>query len=75
MYGNIIGVSLCIIQAQFGLFSLDPTVYYLDKVPVELTLFNWLGINLITFFVCITSLLLPSYVVTRISPSKAIKFN
>ena len=75
MYGNIIGVSLCIIQAQFGLFSLDPTVYYLDKVPVELTLFNWLGINLITFFVCITSLLLPSYVVTRISPSKAIRFN
>ena len=75
MYGNIIGVSLCIIQAQFGLFSLDPAVYYLDKVPVELTLFNWLGINLITFFVCITSLLLPSYVVTRISPSKAIRFN
>ena len=75
LYGNIIGVSLCLIQAQFGLFSLDPAVYYLDKVPVELTLFNWLGINLLTFFVCLTSLLLPSYVVTRISPSKAIRFN
>jgi lipoprotein-releasing system permease protein len=75
LYGNIIGVSLCLIQSQFGLFSLDPAVYYLDKVPVELTLFNWLGINLLTFFVCITALLLPSYVVTRISPSKAIRFN
>jgi lipoprotein-releasing system permease protein len=75
LYGNIIGVSLCLIQAQFGLFSLDPAVYYLDKVPVELTIFNWLGINLLTFFVCLTALLLPSYVVTRISPSKAIRFN
>jgi lipoprotein-releasing system permease protein len=75
LYGNLIGVSLCLIQAQFGLFSLDPAVYYLDKVPVELTLINWLGINLLTFFVCITALLLPSYVVTRISPSKAIRFN
>jgi len=75
LYGNIIGVSLCLIQSQFGLFSLDPAVYYLDKVPVQLTLFNWLGINFLTFFVCTTSLLLPSYVVTRISPSKAIRFN
>lgn len=75
LYGNIIGVSLCFIQSQFGLFALDPAVYYLDKVPVQLTLFNWLGINFLTFFVCTTSLLLPSYVVTRISPSKAIRFN
>lgn len=75
LYGNLIGVSLCLFQSQFGLFSLDPAVYYLDKVPVELTLFNWLLINLLTFFVCLTALLLPSYVVTRISPSKAIRFN
>lgn len=75
MYGNIVGVSLCLIQAQFGLFSLDPAVYYLDKVPVELTIFNWLGINVLTFLVCLVALLLPSYVVTRISPSKAIRFN
>ena len=75
LYGNIIGVSLCLIQAQFGLFSLDPAVYYLDKVPVELTLMNWLSVNVITFVVCLSSLLLPSYVVTRISPSKAIRFN
>ena len=75
LYGNIIGVSLCLIQEYFGVMSLDPSVYYLDKVPIELTLLNWLAINLITFVVCIVSLILPSYVVTRISPSKAIRFN
>jgi lipoprotein-releasing system permease protein len=75
LYGNIIGVSLCLIQEYFGIMSLDPSVYYLDKVPIELTFINWFIINMITFTVCIVSLIIPSYVVTRISPSKAIRFN
>ena len=73
--GNAIGISLCLIQMQFGIFTLDPSIYYLDKVPVELTFLNWLMINLITFSVCILALIIPSYVVTRISPTKAIRFN
>ena len=73
--GNIFGVLLCFIQSQFGIFTLDPSIYYLDKVPVELTFVNWLLINFITFSVCIIALIIPSYVVTRISPAKAIRFN
>ena len=75
LIGNLIGISLCLIQMQFGLFTLDPTIYYLDKVPVELTLIDWFLINFITFSVCILALIIPSYVVTRISPTKAIRFN
>jgi lipoprotein-releasing system permease protein len=75
LIGNIIGVSLCFIQMKFALFSLDPAVYFLDKVPIELTFLGWLGVNVLTFAVCMISLLLPSLVVTRISPSRAIKFN
>lgn len=74
-YGNLIGLTLCWVQIQFGVLSLDATVYYLDKVPVELTFLNWFLINFITFFVCLISLIIPSYVVTRISPTKAIRFN
>ena len=74
-FGNLIGLSICWLQSTFGLISLDPTIYYIDKVPIELTLINCLLINLITFCVCIVSLILPSYVVTRISPTKAIRFN
>jgi lipoprotein-releasing system permease protein len=75
LIGNLIGISLCLIQSQFGIFSLDPSIYYLDKIPVELTFINWFLINLITFSVCILALIIPSYVVTRISPTKAIRFN
>ena len=74
-YGNLIGISLCWLQSSFGIIALNPTIYYIDKVPMELTIFNWMAINLITFFVCIASLIIPSYVVTSISPTKAINFN
>ena len=74
-YGNLIGISLCWLQSTFGIIALNPAIYYIDKVPMELTIFNWMAINLITFFVCIASLIIPSYVVTSISPTKAINFN
>jgi lipoprotein-releasing system permease protein len=75
LIGNVVGLTICFIQYEFGVFSLDPSIYYLDKVPIELTILNWLLINLITFFVCLISLIIPSYVVTRISPTKSIRFN
>lgn len=73
--GNIVGLGLCFLQIQFGIFSLNPEVYYLDKVPVELNFWHWLFLNVGTLIVCITALIIPSYVITRISPVKAIKFN
>jgi lipoprotein-releasing system permease protein len=75
LYGNIVGFSLCYIQLKFSVLTLDPVVYYLDKVPIEINLLSWLLVNLITFAVCMVSLIVPSYVVTKISPTKAIRFN
>lgn len=75
LYGNVIGFLLCYIQSKFALLQLDPLVYYLDKVPVEINPLSWFLVNLITFVVCMISLIVPSYVVTKISPTKAIRFN
>jgi lipoprotein-releasing system permease protein len=73
--GNLVGVGLCYLQASFGIVSLNPEVYYLDKVPVELNLLAWGILNVSTLLICVLSLIIPSYAITRISPSKAIKFN
>ena len=73
--GNVIGLSLCFLQAEFQILTLDATVYYLSNVPIELSILNILMINMITFVVCMLSLLIPSMVISRISPSKSIKFN
>ena len=73
--GNIIGLSLCYIQNKFELIKLDSSVYYLSHVPIDLSFGAVLIINLITFVTCMASLLIPSYVIARIDPSKSIKFN
>ena len=73
--GNLVGVGLCYLQSSFGIVSLNPEVYYLDSVPVELNLLAWGILNVSTLLICVLSLIIPSYAITRISPSKAIKFN
>jgi len=75
LWGNVIGLSLCFIQSQFGIFSLNPEVYYLNKVPIKLDFYQWLFLNIGTIVVCLISLYIPSYIVTKISPTKSIKFD
>ena len=73
--GNVVGLSLCGLQEYFGIIRLNPEVYYLDSVPIELNLAVWISLNAVTFVVCLAALIIPSIVITRIRPSKAIKFN
>lgn len=75
LWGNVIGLAICFIQAKFNIISLNPEIYYLNKVPIELEFFHWLLLNVGTLVVCLTALIIPSVVITRISPVKAIKFN
>ncbi len=73
--GNVVGLSLCGLQEYFGIIRLNPEVYYLDSVPIELNLSAWIALNAVTFVVCLAALIIPSIVITRVRPSKAIKFN
>ena len=75
IWGNAIGIGLCLIQEHFKLLTLNPEVYYLNAVPVELNIWVIIGLNLATLIVCLTALLLPSYIITKITPAKSIKFN
>jgi lipoprotein-releasing system permease protein len=75
LWGNIFGVSVALLQMYFNIFPLDPAVYYLNAVPIEI---NWLYLillNAFTIAVCVLVLIVPSYFVTRIRPNEAIKFS
>lgn len=74
LWGNIIGVGLLLIQKQYGIIKLNPENYYVTTAPVEINLLYIIGLNLGTIFICLLVLLIPSYLITRISPVKAIKF-
>jgi lipoprotein-releasing system permease protein len=74
IWGNLIGVGLSLLQIQFGILKLDPKVYYLTQVPIYLDPFKLIVLNGLTLVICVLALLIPSIVITRISPAKAIRF-
>jgi lipoprotein-releasing system permease protein len=75
LIGNSIGIGICLLQEYFTLIPLNPATYYLDAVPIELNVWHILLLNLGTLVVCTAALIIPSYVITRISPIKALKFD
>lgn len=74
-YGNIIGIGLCLLQHYFGIIKLDKSSYYLSTVPVNFNLLYILGLNLGTLLLTVLMLIIPSYLISRISPVKAIRFD
>ena len=73
-WGNLIGIGLLLIQKQFGLVSLDPENYYVHKAPVYINLGYILLLNFGTLVLSLLMLIIPTFMVTKINPVKAIKF-
>jgi lipoprotein-releasing system permease protein len=74
-WGNLIGLGLLFLQKKFGIITLNPENYYVTQAPVHLNLYHILLLNFGTLLLCMIMLLIPSYIVSKISPVKAIKFN
>lgn len=73
-WGNIIGIGLCWLQDRFHLIRLDEANYYLSVAPIQLNVWTIVALNVGTLIITLVFLVLPSYLVTRISPVKAIRF-
>lgn len=74
-WGNLIGLGLLFAQQQFGLFPLDPNIYFVTQAPVYIKLSHIVMLNIGTFILCLIMLIIPSIVITRITPVKAIRFD
>ncbi|MFI1743613.1 ABC transporter permease [Thalassobellus sediminis] len=75
LWGNILGLGILFAQKYFKLFPLDPSVYYVTEAPVYISFGYVLALNLGTLILCLIMLLVPSYIITKISPVKAIRFD
>lgn len=73
--GNVLGISLSLIQQQFHVIKLPQETYYLSYVPIHINWMFVLLINIGTVIICMLSLLIPSRMISNIQPVKAIKFN
>ena len=71
--GNIIGLVLVFGQQKFNWIHLDPATYYVSEVPIVLSFSNFIFLNVGVVLVCTTLLYVPSFVVTKIDPSKVMR--
>jgi lipoprotein-releasing system permease protein len=75
LWGNLIGVGLALTQHFTGVFKLDQASYFIATVPVNLRLSHILMLNGGTMIITIAMLIVPSYIIGRISPEKTIRFD
>lgn len=75
LYGNIIGISICFIQMKWKILTLQKETYYLDHVPINFDILHIALLNAGTIVVCMVFMLLPTLVISKITPVKALRFN
>ena len=75
LWGNLIGLAICFVQQKFHLLKLDSSAYFLSTVPIKFTWTYFIFLNLGTLVTVLLILLLPSYIIARISPEKTIRYN
>lgn len=74
-WGNLFGLGLIWIQDRYRLFKFpNPKEYYIEYIPVSLDISTVLVLNIGVLILCLLMLILPSVIITRITPVKAIQF-
>lgn len=73
-FGNIFGLGLSFLQAKYGFLDLAPEAYFIDTVPIKIDLFNLFLLNIGTIIICLLMLIIPSGIVSRIMPARAIRY-
>lgn len=74
LIGDILAFLVLFIQKYWGVVHLDPATYYVETVPIEISLFAIALINIVTLILTTLALVAPSYMISRIQPAKAIRF-
>jgi len=73
--GNVIALGFCALQYYFRIIPLDPENYYMDRVPIAWDPTVMVLLNVATLTASILSVLIPTYLIARIKPMVAIRFD
>lgn len=74
LWGNVIGLGLYFMQKYLKVIKLDPEIYFVDYAPVELIPWQAVVLNISVGIAILCILVIPSYLIAKISPAKSIKF-
>jgi len=74
LLGNCFGIGLGLLQDKTHVFRLDPASYYMNFVPIQFKWTDLVFVNLGTFVICLLVMIIPSMLVSKITPVKAIQY-
>ena len=74
LIGDLLGIGLVLLQQYTGLVKLDPQTYYVSEAPMELNIPLVVILNIATLFVSISVLIIPSFFISHIHPSKSMRY-
>lgn len=74
LIGNVIALSLILIQANYHIIPLDPNAYYLSYVPIEINWWQLLVLNICVVLVSILILIIPSHLASKINPVQTMRY-
>lgn len=75
LWGNALGIAIILLQKFFQIIKLNPASYYVDVVPVNFNILHILLLNIGSIVITTLMLVIPSYLVSKISPDKSIRFD
>lgn len=73
--GNLISILIIFLQNKIGFINLDPETYYVSELPFDFNFSSILFLNIGVLVLCLLMLILPSLIITKISPSESVKIN
>lgn len=74
LYGNLIGIGICLLQKYTGFITLDPVTYYVSEAPVEINIPLFILVNIAAFVASVLMLVVPSYLVSHIHPARSMRY-
>ena len=75
LWGNIFAITIMLLQKYFHIVKLNSATYYIDAVPINFSIVHLLLINAASMLITTLMLVIPSYLVSKITPEKAIRFD
>lgn len=73
--GNVISILIIFLQNKTGFIKLDPESYYISELPFDFNFSSILFLNIGVLVLCFLMLIIPSLIITKISPSESVKIN
>lgn len=74
-WGNLLALTLSLLQRHYKVIKLNPANYFTDAVPIHFDLGLWLGINVGTLLVILLMVIVPASLVSRIHPAESMRID